>query len=390
MRLGSILCATAVLTGVAAAEAGAIPAWARKYNMNCSGCHYPAPPRLNATGIRFRWAGYRMPEEMGEQVDVAQITNYIAGNGQVVFSFEKTSGETSQNAFGVGDATLFYSGPFGKHYFAWTEFNHPPEGGVEIVAQVGGVWGRGASFGGFRAGPGHMLYETGIAGFDREVSLSTPMAIEEPLTAGVPFAFADGRVGAEAFWVRSRNRLSAQVLNPITSVGPDNHKDLVVTDQLLLDRHGSGIQLMGIYGTMLGADPGAADTRSNYYRLAASASYWISNFAIVGGLAYGQDRDLPIGGGSPFATDKIKGNGYWVSGQYYIPRSSLAVYGRFEHADPNTSAADDAATQYVLGGIVPLTLPEYLRLNLEWALRKPQAPGAGSTNSLSAALSLTF
>lgn len=26
-----------------------IPAWARKYNMNCSGCHYPAAPRLNAT-----------------------------------------------------------------------------------------------------------------------------------------------------------------------------------------------------------------------------------------------------------------------------------------------------------------------------------------------------
>ncbi len=38
-----------------------IPAWARKYNMNCSGCHYPAPPRLNATGQRFKWAGYRMP-----------------------------------------------------------------------------------------------------------------------------------------------------------------------------------------------------------------------------------------------------------------------------------------------------------------------------------------
>lgn len=32
----------------------AIPAWARKYNMNCSGCHYPVVPRLNETGIRFR------------------------------------------------------------------------------------------------------------------------------------------------------------------------------------------------------------------------------------------------------------------------------------------------------------------------------------------------
>ena len=28
----------------------AIPAWARRYNMNCSGCHYPAVPRLNEIG----------------------------------------------------------------------------------------------------------------------------------------------------------------------------------------------------------------------------------------------------------------------------------------------------------------------------------------------------
>ena len=47
-----------------------IPAWARKYNMNCSGCHYPAPPRLNATGMRFKWAGYRMEDDFNETVSV--------------------------------------------------------------------------------------------------------------------------------------------------------------------------------------------------------------------------------------------------------------------------------------------------------------------------------
>src|SRR3970282_1484599 len=30
------------------ATASAIPAWARKYNMNCSGCHAPAGPRPDA------------------------------------------------------------------------------------------------------------------------------------------------------------------------------------------------------------------------------------------------------------------------------------------------------------------------------------------------------
>ena len=70
-----------------------IPAWARKYNMNCSGCHYPAPPRLNATGLRFRWAGYRMPEEIGEKADVEKVQNYFAAGAEMGYEYEKTSGQ---------------------------------------------------------------------------------------------------------------------------------------------------------------------------------------------------------------------------------------------------------------------------------------------------------
>src|SRR5574341_1737979 len=98
-----------------ALDAAKIPAWARKYNMNCSGCHYPAPPRLNATGIRFRWAGYRMPNEIGQQVDVSQISNYVSIRGRMRFEGSKTQNNPGSDAFGFNDATLFYSGPAGKN-----------------------------------------------------------------------------------------------------------------------------------------------------------------------------------------------------------------------------------------------------------------------------------
>ena len=54
----------ATVLGIAgvASDAHAIPAWARKYNMNCSGCHYPVVPQLNGDGLAFKWAGYRRPE----------------------------------------------------------------------------------------------------------------------------------------------------------------------------------------------------------------------------------------------------------------------------------------------------------------------------------------
>src|SRR6266571_2484342 len=90
--------ATYSVTYLARAHAR-IPAWARKYNMNCSGCHYPAPPRLNATGQRFKWAGYRMPEDFGDKVNVEKLQNYVAGHGVVQFEWTKTEGQPANNAF---------------------------------------------------------------------------------------------------------------------------------------------------------------------------------------------------------------------------------------------------------------------------------------------------
>ena len=41
-------------------EAEAVPAFARKYNVNCTVCH-TRPPRLNTFGERFLENGYQMP-----------------------------------------------------------------------------------------------------------------------------------------------------------------------------------------------------------------------------------------------------------------------------------------------------------------------------------------
>ncbi|HUP18652.1 MAG TPA: hypothetical protein VM778_01730 [Gemmatimonadota bacterium] len=57
--LGRILLIVAVCV-VQAAEATAIPLFARRYNVSCQQCHV-APPKLNAFGEQFRARGYRMP-----------------------------------------------------------------------------------------------------------------------------------------------------------------------------------------------------------------------------------------------------------------------------------------------------------------------------------------
>src|SRR5579859_5257185 len=93
------------------------------------------------------------------------------------------------------------------------------------------------------------------------------LPLEGPTTAGVPFIFSDDRVGAEAFYVVHKNRISAQILEPVPgfSVNVNNHKDFVITDQILLDPTGGGLQFTALYGSVLGVDTSAAGLRSNYW-----------------------------------------------------------------------------------------------------------------------------
>jgi hypothetical protein len=369
-----------------------IPAWARKYNMNCSGCHYPAPPRLNATGMRFKWAGYRMPEEIGEAVSVEKVQNYVSAGAEVDFTYEKTSGApaATTNVFSAPDVVLFYAGPFGKSFGGFLELAHGPNGEIERVLQISSIWGTAKGYGGFRAGQIHNFVEWGVAGFDRLPGPTMPLALDGPMTGTIPFSLAGPRLGAEAYYVMGSNRLSAQVLNGVApdgtgDVGEGNlKKDFLVTDQLLLDNAGSGVQAVGYYGSVVDLDTLVAPgLTSHFWRVGVSANKIYHDFEVLGGLLYARDRDLP--GGAP----ETKGMAYWVSGQYFLGKPELTLYGRYEFLDPNTSTAADGLHRYVVGSVLPVTLPQYLRCALEYHHDAPQG-GLPTTNNVTATLTLTF
>jgi hypothetical protein len=194
----------------------------------------------------------------------------------------------------------------------------------------------------------------------------------------------------EWFYVAGRNRVSAEVLNGVMPNGSagatdaDPEKDFVVTDQVLLDERGSGVTAVGYYGTLKGVNVAAPALRSHFMRLGLSANKIVNNIEVLGGFAWGKDQDLPLG------TADISGMGYWVSGQYFFPKSSLAVFGRYEFVDPNTDVADNGTTRFVLGGVVPIGLPEYLRFALEGALDTPQNSALPKKTGLTAELMLNF
>src|SRR5574341_16038 len=331
-----------------------IPAFARKYNMNCSGCHYPAAPRLNQTGILFKWRGFRMENEMGQSQDVGQVSNYLAVRGRLRYAFAKPSNApASRSSFLLNDATLFYGGAFGKNSFGWFEFE-AEEGELGVNTYIGGLWGKEKAFGGFRMGNAHFLKSGGVAGLDRPVGINQPMPLGRTTTTTVPFAYPAEELGLEGFYVAGRNRLSAQVLN---GVGPDGEpaaedgdtkKDFAVVDQFLLDDKGSGLEAAGYYGNIVGLDPTVNPTlTTHYWRMAATANKIFSNFEGLAGFVYGKDQSLPVGTGSP-------GMGYWLFGQYMSPKWSLTLYGRYEFLDPNTDVASDGRRRIVAGTLLPV------------------------------------
>ena len=370
-----------------------IPAWARKYNVNCSACHTPAIPRLNADGERFKWAGYRKPEEWGEDAEVGKVQNYLAAGGRVNYQWEKTEGEpTSLSTIALDAITVFYAGPFGKTYNGFFELEHAEEGEIERIAQLGGMWGSASGFGGVRLGQIHYLVEWGLAGFDRPVGISAPMPLEDPLTATTPFALGEHQLAVEAFYVKGSNRLSAQVLNGVNTEGmgsvsdADTKKDFLVTDQLLMDNAGSGIQAMAYYGSIVGLDAADPSLSSHFWRLGLTANKIIRDFEVLGAVIYGEDTDLPLG------APNDKGLGYWVSGQYTFSRAAetpLTLFGRWEYSDPNTDTSDDANRRLVVGTVLPINVPQYLRWALEFRHDDPQG-GLPKTNNLTTEFWLNF
>ena len=387
-----------------AAPHARIPAWARKYNVNCSHCHYPAVPRLNAKGMAFKWAGYRMPEEIGEKTDIQKIEEYLAARVRIQYNYKKEQGEPAEvNSVSLPSASLFAAGPFGKTYGGYLEFEREEEGEVDLTAEASALWGKQESYGGVRIGQGHLLIGGALAGFDRPTGIAIPLPLAQPTTSVMPFRFRGDIVGLETFYVlRNRNRLSLRVLNAQPSVEPlgvptagaeaepSTKRDFAVSNQFMWDDVGSGIAGMAYFGTVAGLDAAEPERNARYLRVGATANKIFRSVEVLGGYIYSRDRGLPTGGISPLTSSTMKGSAYWFSGQFTMPATSLTLFSRYEFLDPDTDTSDDALRRVLLGGVLPVNLPEYLRLGLEVLLDNPQSAAGAKRRALAAEVMLTF
>lgn len=168
-----------------------MPMFARRYGVSCAACH-TSPPRLNETGYQFRAAGFRMPDEIGTNIERPfKPVDYIGFRLQPRFRVDSSSigseqqRHTDVNVF-AAEGYLWY-GPISKHFSVATKVTFWPEESeeTELNERVEGVvrftYGKPDSFLDIRAGVPHPT--EGFGGSESySVSNSKPF-IEELKTA---------------------------------------------------------------------------------------------------------------------------------------------------------------------------------------------------------------
>lgn len=231
VRLTAVATAWAVLAvlaaGLGARKATALPMFARRYGVPCSTCH-TSPPRLNETGYRFRAAGFRMPEELGQKLDdrARKITDYIGFRLQPRYDVTHTSvgaaTETEQNVNLFAAEGYLWYGPISRYLSANLKVTVWPEESneTELTERVEGTlrfdYGKADNFIDLRAGVPHP--HEGFGGSESYVASDTRPFIEELKTANfnqdtffTPLGFH--QTGVSVGYYHKRTTIRAQLLS---------------------------------------------------------------------------------------------------------------------------------------------------------------------------------
>ena len=97
--------------------ADAIPAYARQFNVKCSTCHTPVPPRLNNVGITFKRMGFRMPDadEQGNLILKDKPSRSVFDDFSLVGDFRGEGSRGEQGRFKVDELMAIGGGAINTH-----------------------------------------------------------------------------------------------------------------------------------------------------------------------------------------------------------------------------------------------------------------------------------
>ncbi len=366
-----------VIAILSASSAFNMPMFARKYDLGCTSCH-SVIPKLTEMGMKFRAAGSRMPDEIGqEDKETSNISTQNSTRLQARYDAARTKdpakapGPTTsdRNQLTFHEITLYpLTGAFNKNYSSLFEVSIAAEEFAEIEnAYVRGNWTAGKGHFSARAGLFHPF--EGYGASDRPVSIDRPLfqttaarTKDYSSTYFTPWNFDES--GIEVGYTQDRTMLRATVFNGLTFDEEEgvahpaqtlsgafakhdprpatNAKDIQVFLTQILNPNGGGASLYWYHGAI--DIPDVPSTPTQYFedsfdRYAAYASYpMVSRLVLLGGFQQGTDKVPLADGTKPSSTSQ----GYFGEADVDLHECWLA--GRYDWFDPTDKIDDNEIT----------------------------------------------
>jgi hypothetical protein len=350
--------------------------FARKYHVACTTCHGPAIPRLNEAGYKFRRAGFRMPEQIGQdEASDFNLGDYFSAQVQAEWvgrtTNEAKEGESATSStFVMPELTLYpLTGSFQRHWATLAEIAFAPEETPEIGnAYIRAVWGAQNLWVELRAGIFHPI--EGFGASDRPLGVAFPLFEAEGAFGNQDtlFRLAElNRLGAEAGIQWKDTSFTVQIVNGISTVARDgevaavgtiptfnNREDLVLTANQIFGPL-SGVGAFWAHGATrppideaaFAAGTSVATWRNAYDRIALFASVgagWFTGLA-AGALGFDHSRD-PVTG----ALTAFRSGGAYVEGDASVG-SGTVCFLRLDYFDPSADIGNNAIRAVTAGAV---------------------------------------
>ncbi len=371
--------------------AQAVPMFARMYSYNCTTCHYPGYGQLNKFGFNFRAAGYRIPADIGKDMNDGKfdVTNYVAFRYSAGISGTTTSNKSGapqpdNGSFTLGGASLYLGGGISKNFFLFSELGLGDGSGVFpnsspslSSAKMGYVNGKEDEFYTVRLGK---FQGDGFGGSDRgPVGIASISSYVRPTGTGlelgythqdtrVTLGFFNGIQNDQYTGLDKTSNGAANTTSSLTSPASDsnNAKDIqLIVNQFIGDDglavnaifyngYNASVAPNGVAYAATGANiGGTGDSTGQEYR---NAALFISSPVV-------KNLDIKVGGelgrtgtGIFTQSNAIAGpstGGFFGELDYTLDDLTPVAF-RYDYTDANSLSALNTDTQkFTFGALTP-------------------------------------
>jgi hypothetical protein len=359
---------------VSARPAAAIPAWTRKYDVECSNCHV-AGFRLTRMGQDFLRSGHRLEGGAEKQT----LSEHVSFAYKDRFAWSKTKQENDaiteqKNTFEQHAFSIYVGGPLETHwsYFAELYF-HENSGRTSGASDLDDfarskladaylqyLWRENdealtsVRFGQFSP---YLLHLHGVGA---RLSQDRPYVINSGTVGTNPYKPFTRQYGLEVSQYFNRVNVAAAIVNGtggklFNRVDNDLKKDVYATADVTFDDNGS---MLGVYGCagnypiFLDDATKEANSYDQFNQIAGIGNYTLKQGALLGAVFSGRNEVDPRDVTAPNDTLDVetKSLGYYAELQVYALHPRVQPYMRWDFWDPDT-VVDDNEVQGPLVGV---------------------------------------